>query len=124
MRLLLVTASLAAAILSVTLGRPEAAASDQFHRLLGSEIKTRLTGRMLTDDTHWRETYLPGGQLLAEQMGGAPMRGNWRVEHDQLCSVLPGVRDGCYVVWQSNDRIQLRHTDYPTVDAFLRPPHR
>jgi hypothetical protein len=79
---------------------------------------------MLTDETHWRETYLPGGRLGAEQMGGAPMTGTWRVDHDQLCTLLPGVRDACYAVWASGDRIELRHAGSPTVEAFLRQPRQ
>jgi hypothetical protein len=131
MRLRSMTAPLSTALIGLALtticlalGRPEAALADQFRRLTGTEIKTRFAGNMLTDDTHWRETYLSGGKLLAEQRGGSPMKGTWRVDRDELCTVLPGIRDACYSVWQSDNRIELRHTDYLTVEAFLRPPRQ
>lgn len=102
------------------IGQPEPASADQFRCLPGEQIKAWFAGKMLTDDTHWRETYLPGGRILAEQMGDTPMIGTWRVDHDQLCTVLPDVRDACYAVWISGERIELRHAGSPTVEAFLR----
>lgn len=108
--------------LAVETARPVRA--DQFIHMSGSEIKARFVNKMLTDDTHWRESYLPGGKLFAEQMGGAPMTGTWRIDRDELCTDLPGVRHACYGVWQSGDRIELRHAGDPTVEAFLRPPHQ
>lgn len=100
------------------------AGADQFRHLSGDQIKSRFAGKMLTDDTHWRETYLAGGRLVSEQMGGSPVSGTWRVDRDQLCTVLPGIRDTCYAVWLAADRAELRHADYPTVEAFLRLPRR
>jgi len=44
---------------------------DQFHRLSGAQIRTQFTGKVLTDGTHWRETYAPGGKLFIEEMGHA-----------------------------------------------------
>jgi hypothetical protein len=105
-------------------GQSGPASADQFRHLSGQQIKARFAGKMLTDETHWRETYLPGGRLVAEQMGGVPMTGTWRVDHDQLCTLLPGVRDACYAVWASGDRIELRHAGSPTVEAFLRQPRQ
>ena len=98
----------------------KSARPEEFHRLAGAQITTRFVGHMLTDDTHWREMCQPGGKLLAEQMGGTPMVGSWRIKGDNLCSTLPGVRDDCYAVWVAGDRVELRHPSYEPVAAFLR----
>jgi hypothetical protein len=121
-----VTAGIGRAVVLAWLlaGQPGAVSADQFRHLSGEQIRARFAGKMLTDDTHWRETYQPGGRRFAEQMGGAPMTGTWRVDHDQLCTALHGVRDACYAVWTSGDRVELRHADSPTVEAFLRPPRQ
>jgi hypothetical protein len=95
--------------------------AEEFHRLSGAQVTTRFIGHMLTDDTHWRETYQSGGRLLAEQIGGSQMLGSWRVKGDNLCSLLPGIRDDCYAVWVAGDQVELRHPAYQPVAAFLRP---
>lgn len=97
------------------------AVADDLQRLSGSQIAIRFTGHMLTDDTHWRESYKSGGIMVAEQMGGPSMTGSWRVHGDTLCSVLPGIRDECYAVWIAGQRVELRHPSYQPVSAFLRP---
>jgi hypothetical protein len=112
--------ALAIIVLASVVAADASASAEQFRHLSGAEIETRFSGRMLTDDRHWRETYRPDGKLFAEQMGGAPISGLWRAGQDRLCTVLPGIRDTCYAVWLAADRVELRHADYPTVEAFLR----
>lgn len=97
------------------------AMAEDFQLLSGAQVASRFVGHMLTDDTHWRETYQPGGRLGAEQIGGTQMHGSWRVKGDTLCSVLPAVRDDCYAVWMAGDQVELRHPGYQPVAAFLRP---
>jgi hypothetical protein len=97
-----------------------AASAEPFHRLSGTQIKTRFTGHVLTDGTHWRETYAPGGKLLIEEMGHDPVTGSWRVDQDRLCKRRPSMPNECYDVWSEGDRIQLHLNDLPPLDAFLR----
>jgi hypothetical protein len=61
-----------------------ASRADQLHRLSGAQIRTQFTGKVLTDGTHWRETYAPGGKLLVEEMDQAASSGSWRIDGDHI----------------------------------------
>ena len=96
-------------------------AAEQIHRLTGSQIRAQLVGKTLTDDTHWRETYAPGGKLLIEEAGYPSSAGSWRIDGDRLCKVRPGVLNDCFEVWAAGEQVELRHgRDHPLV-GFLRP---
>ena len=96
------------------------ARAEVLQRLSGSHIRTRFIGNVLTDDTHWRETYALGGKLLVEEMSGEASAGSWRTDNDLLCKKRPGVLDECYAVWVAGDRVELRHPKYPPLQGFLR----
>jgi len=110
---------LALAVLVCILPGPGARA-ETLHQLTGSQIRKRFTGYVLTDDTHWRETYALGGKLLVEEMSGEASAGSWRTDNDLLCKKRPGVLDECYAVWVAGDRVELRHPKYPPLQGFLR----
>ncbi len=101
-----------------------ASGADQMHRLTGTQIRSQFTGKVLTDGTHWRETYVPGGKLLVEEMGHDASPGSWRISGDHLCKIRPGILDNCYEVWAAGDRIEIRVGDFPPLEAFLRPANR
>src|SRR5262249_57248655 len=84
--------------------------AEALHRLSGAQIRQQFTGKVLTDGTHFRETYLAGGKLIVNETGHGPATGTWRINNDQLCKVLPGILDGCYEVWGAGDRIPHRAT--------------
>jgi hypothetical protein len=90
------------------------------HRLSSAQIKQQFTGKVLTDGTHFRETYLAGGKLIVNEMSHSPATGSWRVNNDQLCKVLPGILDACYEVWGADGRIELHFGNAPPLEAFLR----
>jgi hypothetical protein len=66
----------------------------------------QFTGKVLTDGTHWRETYVPGGNLLVKETGHAASPGSWRIDGDRLCKIRPGILDNCYEVRGAGDRIE------------------
>ena len=99
-----------------------AALADAFQRLTGAQIRTQFTGKVLTDGTHWRETYTAGGKLSIEEMGRGASTGSWRIEGDRLCKVRPNIMKDCYEVWASGNSIELRGSEWPPLEAFLRGP--
>jgi len=94
--------------------------AEALHQLANSQIRAKFTGYVLTDDTHWRETYAPGGKLLIEDMGSEASTGSGRTDNDLLGKKRPGVLDECYAVWVAGDRVELRHPKYPPLQGFLR----
>jgi hypothetical protein len=48
-------------VLAVVVFCSDASLAESLHRLSGAQIRTQVTGKVITDGTHWRETYDPGG---------------------------------------------------------------
>lgn len=95
-------------------------AAETAHQLSGGQIRARFSGNVLTDETHWSETYAPGGKLLFDEMSSGPSVGSWRVEGDRLCRRRPDILNECYSVWIDGDRVELRHPKYPPLEGVLR----
>jgi hypothetical protein len=67
----------------------------EMRRLFGPEIKTTLTGKMLTDYAHMSETYERAGKLVIDSDGDVS-KGSWRVSDNHLCKQRPGILNECY----------------------------
>ena len=97
----------AAMILVASLLSAETVAAEKFQRLGGSQIRVRLSGMEMTDGTHWADVFLTGGALMTYSMG-RKLSGKWDIQKDELC-VDRGKDDaGCYQVWLSGKKIELR----------------
>ena len=84
-----------------------ASAEEKFQKLSGSQIRAKIVGMEITDDVHWADVYGGNGVLTTYSMGRKTI-GKWRVEKDQLC-VDRGKDDaGCYQVWISGKKVELR----------------
>jgi hypothetical protein len=110
-------ALIAAALFALPLGTAHA---ETLHRLKGAEIRQLFTGKVLTDGTHWKETYAAGGKLTAGEMGHDAMNGSWRIDGDRLCKTLPDLPNACYEVWGTGSRMELRYGNETAQQGFLR----
>jgi len=85
----------------------QAVAADKFQKLNGSQIRARFVGMEMTDGTHWADVFLTNGALSTYSMG-RKTSGKWEVQKDELC-VDRGKDDaGCYQVWLSGKKVELR----------------
>jgi hypothetical protein len=100
-------------------GSGNASQAAEMRRLSGIEIRTTLSGKMLTDYAHMSETYERGGKLVIDSDGDLS-RGSWRVSDNHLCKLRPGILDECYEVWIAADHVELRHPTFPVFEAYLR----
>jgi hypothetical protein len=104
-----------------------ALAQDDFKKLSGAQIRAKLSGMELTDQSHWSEVYEPNGRLRREEMGRKEA-GSWRVQNDQLCTAIG--KDGgsyCYEVWMSGKNVRLKtagSTDPPFDSGVLDKPNQ
>ena len=98
------------------------ARAEPLHHWSGARIRAQFTGKMLTDGTHWRETYQPRGKLLIEEMGHEAATGSWHIDGDRLCKLRPGILNDRYEVWGAQYRVELRFGSYPPLEAFLHAP--
>src|SRR6266700_5616402 len=116
-RLMIVFAS-AGAILS------GAAAVEKFQKLSGSQIRAKLAGMEITDEVHWADVYGADGTLTTFSMGKKTI-GKWSVKHDELCHDRGTEFHGCYQVWISGKKVELRRegSSLP-LEGVLQPPAR
>ena len=116
----------ALAIVAALTLTPSARGADAFRPLNGAEIKTRFSGKELTDGVHWSMRFGNGGKLTASEAVGrfAPeekgsTRGTWRVVRDELCLDYGAGGPTCHQVWMSGKNVQLRREGAPPEDGVL-----
>jgi hypothetical protein len=96
-------------------------AEENFKRLTGQQIRAKFTGMELTDESHWGNVFERDGTLRLFSMGHKSV-GKWRIQKDQLCldrGNEPG--GGCFEVWISGKKVELRN-DYPPLEGVLQKP--
>jgi len=100
-------AVLAAAVLSAIVVESRAESADKFKRLTGAQIQARLAGMEITDEAHWADVFAANGTLTSYSMGRKSI-GKWRVQKDELCIDRGKDDGGCYQVWLSGKKVELR----------------
>ena len=84
-------------------------AAENLQKLSGAQIRSRFTGRELTDEVHWRTVYERGGTLRSYAMGSKKV-GKWSIQGDNLCVDLPDPDGGCFEVALFGTRIVMTPT--------------
>jgi hypothetical protein len=85
----------------------QAAAQEKFQKLSGSQIRARLAGMEISDEAHWADVFAANGTLTSYSMG-RKKAGKWSVQKDELCVDRGNDDNGCYQVWLSGKKIELR----------------
>ena len=76
----------------------------------GSQIRERFSGMEMTDEVHWRDYYERDGSFRSRGMGRTRF-GRWSVQENELCvDLVPGTDSGCFEVWLSAKKVELRPT--------------
>ena len=75
--------------------------AQEMFKLLGEkDIRARVIGKDMTDNTHWANYFRPDGVLLSEEMG-RKWTGTWEIRKNKLCmsnpdpESLPAMKSGC-----------------------------
>ena len=103
-RLSKIIAAVTIASISVGVG---AVTAENFQKLSGTQIRAKFAGMQLTDEVHWRYVHDRDGTLRSYSMGTKKV-GRWAIEKDELCLYLHDPDDGCFEVWLSGKRIEMR----------------
>ncbi len=85
----------------------DAAAEERFQKLSGSQIRARLVGMEITDEVHWADVFAANGTLTSYSMGHKTT-GKWSIQKDELCIDRGKDDGGCYQVWFSGRKVELR----------------
>jgi len=85
------------------------AQSGTFVEQNGTDIRTALSGKYLTDEHHWGHHYLPDGRLFRVEKGQT-RKGSWAVQSNQLCWTVPELspQPECFRVYRRADEVQYR----------------
>jgi len=100
-------ALLATAALCVITIEARAQSAEKFQRLTGTQIQARVAGMEITDEVHWADVFAANGTLTSYSMGRKSI-GKWRVQKDELCIDRGKDDGGCYQVWLSGKKVELR----------------
>jgi hypothetical protein len=97
-------------------------AAENSQKLSGSQIRARFSGMQLTDEVHWRDVYERDGSLRSYTLGKKTV-GRWAVEKDELCLYFKQPDDGCYEVWLSGGRIEMKPSGLGlSIEGILQTP--
>jgi hypothetical protein len=99
-----------------------AVAGENSQKLSGGQIRGKFIGMQLTDEVHWRDVYDRDGTLRSYTLGTKKI-GKWAIEKDELCLYFKEPEDGCYEVWLSKDRIEMKPSGLGlSIEGILQPP--
>lgn len=85
----------------------DATAEEKFQKLSGSQIRAKVAGMEITDEVHWADVFSANGTLTSYSMSRKTL-GKWHVRKDELCIDRGNDDGGCYQVWLSGKKVELR----------------
>lgn len=99
-----------------------AVAAENPQKLSGTQIRTKLAGMQLTDEVHFRDVYDRDG-TLRNYSNGRKTVAKWAIKKDEICVYFNEPDDGCYEVWVSGDRIEMKPSGLGlSIDGILQVP--
>jgi hypothetical protein len=114
----LLIAALAAGIFSAP---GQAGAADAFRRLTEPQIRSRVIGNVVTDESHWSDRFEANGTLSAMELG-KKKPGNWKLRANEMCVTRMAKKavEECFEIWQSGDQIDYRRDGVVLTSGVLR----
>jgi hypothetical protein len=86
-----------------------AIAADGFKRLYATEIRQRIVGNVVTDESHWSDRFESNGTLHAMELGQRKL-GTWKLQGNEMCVMRKARKpiEECFEIWISKDNIEYR----------------
>ena len=102
-----------------------AESAEKFQKLTGAQVLAKIAGMEITDEVHWGDIFERNGTLTSYSMGQKSF-GKWRVLKDQLCIDRGKEDGGCYQVWLSGKKVELRRegSTLPLEGVLQKPRER
>jgi len=98
-------------------------AADTFHRLSAQEMRAKIIGHVITDDTHWSQHFRPDGTLHSIVLSQLK-QGTWKINGNTLCLTLKIRKQEttaeCYEVWLRGDQVEYRRDGVTMEEGFVR----
>jgi len=102
-----------------------AESAEKFQKLSGAQVVAKIAGMEITDEVHWGDVFERNSTLTSYSMGKKSV-GKWRVLKDQLCIDRGKDDGGCYQVWLSGKKVELRRegSTLPLEGVLQKPKQR
>jgi hypothetical protein len=96
-------------------------AADKFRQLGSAEIRARIVGKVVTDESHWSDRFEPNGTLRAMELGRLKP-GTWKLRNNEMCVTRKARKpvEECFEIWQSQDQIEYRRDGIALTTGVLR----
>src|SRR5215831_15660359 len=112
--------------MSLVLTAAGAHAAGTWTRLSAREIRAKIIGKVITDDTHWSHHFRLNGTVQSIVLSQL-RQGTWKIEGNHLCLTLktrraPGTE--CYEVWLWKDQVEYRQNGFTVMEGFVRKEWR
>jgi len=118
----LLTTTLAALVLVCACFKTGTVAAENSGKLSGPQIREKFAGMQLTDEVHWRDVYDRDGTLRSYMFGRKKV-GMWAIVKDDLCMYYGDQDDGCFEVWLSGDRMEMKPVGLGlSIEGILQQP--
>jgi hypothetical protein len=99
-----------------------AVAAESAQKLSGVQIRAKFIGMQLTDEVHFRDVYDRDGTLRSYS-DGKMKAGKWTIEKNEICIYFKEPDDGCYEVWLSTGRIEMKPSGLGlSIEGILQAP--
>jgi hypothetical protein len=102
-------------------------AATTFTRLSAREIRAKIIGKAVTDDTHWSQHFRPDGTLHSIVLSQLK-QGTWKINGNALCLTLKTRKQEttteCYEVWMWKDHVEYRDKGVTVMQGFVRKAWR
>jgi hypothetical protein len=108
-------------LLAMTICGSMARAEEMFKLLGEKEIRDRVVGKDITDNSHWVMYLRPDGALIGAEQG-QKWTGTWKIQNKKLCMSNPNLESpNCNEVWISGANIRMgENQDQETFYAVLK----
>ena len=114
-----------ALLIVAAFGSSSTGAAERFRKLTGAQIHSIFAGMEMTYEVHWGDVFETNGSLTTYSMGHKTA-GKWHIQKDELCIERGKDDRGCYQVWLSGKKVELRHegSSLPLEGVLQKPSVR
>lgn len=99
------------------------AADAKYRRLSAVGIRTTIIGKVVTDDAHWADRFMPDGTVDSHELGNS-RPGSWAIERGELCITRKAkhpVKE-CFEIWVKSDEVEYRRDGVSVISGKIRDP--
>lgn len=113
--------SIAVTLCGILLALNPVFAADNFKRLSAAEIRARIVGKVVTDESHWSDRFEPNGTLKAIELG-VSKPGTWKLAGNEMCVVRKARKPvtECFEIWVFTDQVEYRRDGTTLTSGVLR----